>query len=115
MKSISTRSQGLPPSALSPWFNRHRRFEALGQQINFIGQDVPLVREIVAFTIRPSISHELVHAANLKYELMEELLKNRQALIELRDKHLDHAAAIVRALVQKRIEAADAIILRAQE
>lgn len=46
-----------------------------------------------------------------KYEELEiELEKNKQMLIELRDNHLHGAATVVRALIQKRIEAADKIL-----
>jgi hypothetical protein len=47
-------------------------------------------------------------------DLLAELQANREKLIELRDRHLDHAATVVRALVQKRIEAADAAIAKAK-
>jgi hypothetical protein len=45
--------------------------------------------------------------------LLEELNRDREMLIELRDKHLDDAAAVVRAFVQKRIDATNAAIAKA--
>ncbi len=45
-------------------------------------------------------------------ELRRELAANRDMLVELRNKHLDHCAAVVLAIVQKRIEAADAVLFR---
>lgn len=46
-------------------------------------------------------------------EMREELAKNYSMLLELRDKHLSHCAAVVKALVQKRIEATDAVMYKA--
>lgn len=42
--------------------------------------------------------------------LRKELAANRDILVELRNKHLSHCAAVVLAIVQKRIEAADALL-----
>lgn len=47
-------------------------------------------------------------------DLERELIANREILIDLRDNHLNHAAAVVRALVQKRIEAADRALSKAK-
>lgn len=46
-------------------------------------------------------------------DLLAEAKADLSALIELRDKHLAHAAAVVRALVQKRIDATQAAIAKA--
>jgi len=45
-------------------------------------------------------------------DMRKELVANRDMLIELRNKHLSHCAAVVLAIVQKRIEAADAVLFR---
>lgn len=46
-------------------------------------------------------------------QMLAELKADLESLIDLRDKHLSHTAAVVRALVQKRIEATQAAIAKA--
>lgn len=48
------------------------------------------------------------------HDLARESEANLAMLIELRDKHLSGAAAVVRALVQKRIDATQAAIAKAK-
>jgi allophanate hydrolase subunit 1 len=47
--------------------------------------------------------------------LREALESARSMLVDLRDKHLNHTAAVVRAIVQHRIEAADAALSQMED
>lgn len=50
----------------------------------------------------------------MKNELIDGLKSNIEIMIEMRDKHLNHKAAVVRAILQKRIEATQALIAKAE-
>lgn len=72
------------------------------------GETVAAAHDLFEFT---EANAHLIAAAP---QMLEELEADLAMLIELRDKHLAHAAAVVRALVQKRIDATAGAIAKAK-
>ena len=60
----------------------------------------------------PDAAEAIVAAADAFYDTVATLKASRTMLIDLRDKHLNHTAAITRALVQHQIESIDRAILK---
>ena|SRR5690625_535230 len=65
---------------------------------------------VLCGTVEAEANARLIAAAP---ELLAELVASVERLEELRDRHLLHAAAVTRALVQKRIDAARVAIAKA--
>lgn len=60
------------------------------------------------------VSDANAHLIAAAPDLLAELEADLQTLIDLQDKHLSHRATVVRALVQKRIDATSAAIAKAR-
>jgi hypothetical protein len=79
--------------------------------------DAPAKPEDTEFAVAAS-RYDFAHAATLEAEnkrLREALESARSMLVDLRDRHLNHTAAVVRAHVQHRIEAVDKALSQTED
>lgn len=94
----------------APWVIS-KRTKALTIESTSTGCRIAQCSKDDKFTATQLNNANLIAAA---LELLREAELDLQMLIDLRDTHLNHAAAVVRALVQKRVEATQAAITKAK-
>jgi len=105
---MSQKTINIPSHTSGPWVAGKNNLAVNFRFVTDRGGDV------VAYCDKPKgearANARLIAAAP---ELLAELVASVERLEELRDRHLLHAAAVTRALVQKRIDAARVAIAKA--